>query len=98
MALSMRSYVNGELQQEFPVSDYVFNPWQTVAEIAKTATLHPGDVIACGTTLNAAPIKPGDTVEIRIDGIGSLVNRVVAEQRERARTDDQLRPGLAAAA
>jgi 2-keto-4-pentenoate hydratase/2-oxohepta-3-ene-1,7-dioic acid hydratase in catechol pathway len=85
MTLSMRSYVNGELQQDFAVTDYVFNPWQTVAEIAKTVTLHPGDVIACGTTLNAAPIKPGDSVEIRIDGIGSLVNPVVAEQSLRAR-------------
>jgi 2-keto-4-pentenoate hydratase/2-oxohepta-3-ene-1,7-dioic acid hydratase in catechol pathway len=79
--LSMRSFVNGELQQDFPVTDYVFNPWQTVAEIAKTVTLYPGDVIACGTSLNAAPIKPGDTVEIRIDGIGALTNPVVAEQR-----------------
>jgi 2-keto-4-pentenoate hydratase/2-oxohepta-3-ene-1,7-dioic acid hydratase in catechol pathway len=77
MALTMRSYVNGHLEQEFPVTDYVFNPWQTVAEIAKTATLYAGDVIACGTTLNAAPIKPGDSVEIRIDGIGSLINPVV---------------------
>ena len=81
MTLRMRSYVNGELQQDFPVTDYVFVPYQTVAEIAKSATLYPGDVIACGTTLNAAPIKPGDTVEIRIDGIGSLVNPVIAEQR-----------------
>jgi 2-keto-4-pentenoate hydratase/2-oxohepta-3-ene-1,7-dioic acid hydratase in catechol pathway len=85
MTLSMRSYVNGELQQDFAVTDYVFNPWQTVAEIAKTVTLYPGDVIACGTTLNAAPIKPGDSVKIRIDGIGSLVNPVVAEQSVRAR-------------
>jgi 2-keto-4-pentenoate hydratase/2-oxohepta-3-ene-1,7-dioic acid hydratase in catechol pathway len=85
MTLSMRSYVNGELQQDFPVTDYVFNPWQTVAEIAKTVTLNPGDVIACGTSLNAAPIKPGDSVEIRIDGIGSLVNPVVAERAARAR-------------
>jgi 2-keto-4-pentenoate hydratase/2-oxohepta-3-ene-1,7-dioic acid hydratase in catechol pathway len=84
MTLSMRSYVNGKLHQEFPVTDYVFNPWETVAEIAKTVTLYPGDVIACGTTLNASPIKPGDTVEIRIDGIGSLINSVVAEQRANA--------------
>lgn len=87
MTLTMRSYVNGELHQEFPVTDYVFNPWQTVAEIAKTVTLYPGDVIACGTTLNAAPIVPGDTVEIRIDGIGSLINPVMAEHRlERSNT------------
>ena len=78
MTLSMQSYVNGQLHQDYPVTDLVFNPYQIVAEIAKTATLYPGDVIACGTTLGAAPIKPGDTVEIKIKGIGSLVNPVAA--------------------
>ena len=97
MTLTMRSFVNNELQQEFPVTDYVFNPWQTVAEIAKTVTLYPGDVIACGTTLNAAPIKPGDTVEIRIDGIGSLINPVIAEARALALPESG-RGGLSAAA
>ncbi|MEJ2405439.1 MAG: fumarylacetoacetate hydrolase family protein [Candidatus Thiodiazotropha sp.] len=37
-------------------------------------TLHPGDVIACGTSLGAGPMNPGGTVEVRIDGIGSLIN------------------------
>jgi 2-keto-4-pentenoate hydratase/2-oxohepta-3-ene-1,7-dioic acid hydratase in catechol pathway len=81
MTLVMQSFVNGELKQEFPVTDYVFNPWQIVSEISRTCTLYPGDVICCGTSLNAAPIEPGDTVEIRIDGIGSLVNPVIAERR-----------------
>jgi 2-keto-4-pentenoate hydratase/2-oxohepta-3-ene-1,7-dioic acid hydratase in catechol pathway len=86
MTLRMKSYVNGELKQDFPVTDLVFNPYATVAEITKTMTLYPGDVIACGTTLNAAPITPGDTVEIRIDGIGSLVNPVKAfDRRTRVR-------------
>lgn len=96
MTLTMRSFVNGELQQQFGVTDYVFNPWEIVAEIAKTVTLYPGDVIACGTTLNAAPIKPGDTVEIRIDGIGSLANPVVAEQRMRMSLPNSGRSNLAA--
>jgi len=78
MTLSMQSYVNGQLHQDYPVTDLVFNPYQIVSEIAKTVTLYPGDVIACGTTLGAAPIKPGDTVEIRIKGIGSLINPVAA--------------------
>jgi 2-keto-4-pentenoate hydratase/2-oxohepta-3-ene-1,7-dioic acid hydratase in catechol pathway len=81
MTLVMQSFVNGELKQEFPVTDYVFNPWEIVAEISKSITLCPGDVICCGTSLNAAPIEPGDTVEIRIEGIGSLVNPVIAERR-----------------
>lgn len=98
MTLTMRSYVNGHLEQEFPVTDYVFNPWQTVAEIAKTATLYAGDVIACGTTLNAAPIKPGDSVEIRIDGIGSLINPVVDEQLGTTTASRGRRAALTAAA
>ena len=96
LTLRMRSYVNGELQQDFPVTDYVFDPYHTVAEIAKTVTLNPGDVIACGTTLNAAPIKPGDTVEIRIEGIGSLVNTVIAEQRASLADRSRVRFGAAA--
>ena len=89
MTLRMRSYVNGDLVQDFPVTDYVFNPYETVAEIAKTVTLHPGDVICMGTTLNAAPIVPGDVCEIAIEGIGSLVNAVIAERRTRARAQDE---------
>jgi 2-keto-4-pentenoate hydratase/2-oxohepta-3-ene-1,7-dioic acid hydratase in catechol pathway len=97
MTLRMRAYVNGKLKQNFPVTDYVFNPYETVAEIAKTVTLYPGDVICMGTSLNAAPIVPGDDVEIRIDGIGSLVNPVIAEQRVAPRVDGE-RVNLAAAA
>lgn len=78
LALTIRSFVNGKQCQDFPVTDLVFTPWETVAELARTMTLMPGDVIACGTSLGVEPIKPGDTVEIRIDGIGSLVNPVVA--------------------
>ena len=91
MKLRMRSYVNGDLVQDFPVTDYVFNPYQTVSEIAKTVTLYPGDVICMGTTLNAAPIVAGDVCEIAIEGIGSLVNAVIAERRTRARVQDELK-------
>ena len=42
-------------------------------------TLMPGDVIACGTSVGAMPIKNGQTVEIVIDGIGKLSNGVIAE-------------------
>jgi 2-keto-4-pentenoate hydratase/2-oxohepta-3-ene-1,7-dioic acid hydratase in catechol pathway len=80
MTLRMQSFINGKREQDFPVTDYVFDPYGIVAAIAKTVTLFPGDVIACGTSLNAAPIVPGDTVEIRIEGIGSLVNLVTTEQ------------------
>jgi len=77
LTLTIRSYVNGRQCQEYPVTDLVFPPRAIVAEISRTMTLMPGDVIACGTSLGVESIKPGDTVEIRIDGIGSLVNPVV---------------------
>jgi 2-keto-4-pentenoate hydratase/2-oxohepta-3-ene-1,7-dioic acid hydratase in catechol pathway len=40
-------------------------------------TLLPGDVVLTGTPAGVGQLKPGDTVEVRIEGIGSLVNRVV---------------------
>jgi 2-keto-4-pentenoate hydratase/2-oxohepta-3-ene-1,7-dioic acid hydratase in catechol pathway len=37
-------------------------------------TMYPGDIMACGTSLGAGPLKRGDTVEVVIDGIGTLIN------------------------
>lgn len=79
MTLRMQSFINSNKVQDFPVTDYVFDPYEIVAAISRTVTLFPGDVIACGTSLNAAPIVPGDIVEIRIEGIGSLVNPVTSD-------------------
>lgn len=77
MTLRIESYLNGRQCQNYPVSDLAFSPYQIVAEISRTVTLRPGDVIACGTSLGVEPMQPGDTVEVRIEGIGSLINRVV---------------------
>lgn len=78
MKLRIQSRINGELSQDYPVTDLALDPYHIVASISHTMTLSPGDVIACGTSLGADRIKVGDTVEIRIDGIGTLTNRVVA--------------------
>ena len=74
--LQIESYLNGERCQNYPVADLVFDPFQIVAELSHTMTLHAGDVIACGTSLGVRPISKGDTIEIRIVGIGSLINTV----------------------
>lgn len=78
LVLRIQSAVNGRICQDYPVTDLALDPWGIVASISRTMTLVPGDVIACGTSLGADPIRPGDTVEIRIPGIGALVNQVVA--------------------
>jgi 2-keto-4-pentenoate hydratase/2-oxohepta-3-ene-1,7-dioic acid hydratase in catechol pathway len=52
----------------------IFSPAGQVSRISRDMSLLPGDVIACGTSLGVGSIKDGSTVEITIDGIGSLVN------------------------
>jgi 2-keto-4-pentenoate hydratase/2-oxohepta-3-ene-1,7-dioic acid hydratase in catechol pathway len=66
--------VDGVERQNYPLSDMVFSPAQQVSRISHDMSLMPGDVIACGTSLGVGSIKDGSTVEISIDGIGTLKN------------------------
>ena len=75
MQLSIRTVLNGQERQNYPVSDMVFPPATLVSLISQDMTLDPGDVVACGTSLGVGSMKPGSTVEISIDGIGTLINR-----------------------
>lgn len=79
----MRTHVNGELRQEAPISALIFGVRRLIATLSEVMTLEPGDVIATGTGLGVGigfdpPIylKPGDVVEVSIDGIGTLRNPV----------------------
>jgi len=60
--------------QNFPVSDMILSPAQLVSLISRDMTLEPGDLIACGTSIGVLPMKPGNVVEVSIDGIGTLRN------------------------
>ena len=73
--LSIKTTLNGEERQNYPVSDMIFQPLRLVSLISQDMTLCPGDVIACGTSLGAGRMKPGSTIEVSIDGIGTLSNR-----------------------
>ena len=75
MQLSIRTVLNDQERQNYPVSDMVFPPATLVSLISQDMTLDPGDVIACGTSIGAGSMKPGSTVAVTIDGIGTLVNR-----------------------
>jgi 2-keto-4-pentenoate hydratase/2-oxohepta-3-ene-1,7-dioic acid hydratase in catechol pathway len=72
--LVVRAILNGRERQNYPVGDAIFAPHEVVAHISQDMTLEPGDLIAMGTSLGAAPMKGGATIEIAIDGIGSLIN------------------------
>jgi len=75
MPLAVRTVLNDQERQNYPLSDMVFPPARLVSLISKDMTLDPGDVIACGTSIGVGSMKPGSTVAVAIDGIGTLVNR-----------------------
>lgn len=73
--LRVKARIGGEEKQDYPVADMFFSPHEIVSRLSQDMTLEAGDVIACGTSVGAAAMKDGDTVEISIDGIGTLANR-----------------------
>ncbi|HSQ22643.1 MAG TPA: fumarylacetoacetate hydrolase family protein [Coriobacteriia bacterium] len=75
--LLVESYVNGELRQHARTSDMIFDPFELVSFVSHVMTLLPADVVLTGTPSGIGPLVRGDVVEVRIEGIGSLVNRVV---------------------
>ncbi len=73
--LTIRTVLNGEERQNYPVDDMIHPPARLVSRISHDMTLLPGDVIACGTSLGVGSMKqPSNTVEVTIDGIGTLAN------------------------
>ncbi len=83
-ALGLRTRVNGELLQQGTTANLIFAPAEVVAWLSRTMTLLPGDIIATGTPAGVGVaqgrfLKDGDTVEVEIDGLGTLINPVRSE-------------------
>lgn len=74
--LRVRTLLDGQVRQDYPISDMTFSVAQLVSRISFDMTLDPGDVILCGTSVGVGSMKPGSRVEIEIDGIGRLSNHV----------------------
>jgi 2-keto-4-pentenoate hydratase/2-oxohepta-3-ene-1,7-dioic acid hydratase in catechol pathway len=73
--LTIRTVLNGDERQNYPVGDMIFPPARLVSRISQDLTLEPGDVIACGTSLGVGSMKEAsNTVEVTIEGIGTLSN------------------------
>ena len=73
--LVVRTILNDQERQNYPVADAIFAPAKLVSLISRDLTLEPGDVIACGTSVGVGSMKPGSVISIVIDGIGTLTNR-----------------------
>jgi 2-keto-4-pentenoate hydratase/2-oxohepta-3-ene-1,7-dioic acid hydratase in catechol pathway len=78
--LMVESYLNGIQKQSSSTSNMVFSVGMLVSFFSRIMTLLPGDVIATGTPSGVGPMSPGDVIEVRVEGIGALRNRVVSER------------------
>ncbi|HMO46060.1 MAG TPA: fumarylacetoacetate hydrolase family protein [Rubrivivax sp.] len=79
-ALHVRTRLDGQLRQDYPAADMRFSVPRLVSLISHDMTLEPGDVILCGTSVGVGSMKPGQTVEVEIEGIGLLRNRFETAQ------------------
>ena len=74
--LAITTRVNGKVKQQSNTNNMIFDAYELVSFISRIMTLLPGDVIITGTPPGVGPIEAGDTVEVEIEGIGILKNKV----------------------
>ena len=74
--VEISTYLNGELKQRSNTSHLIFGVPHLVSFVSRVMTLLPGDVISTGTPEGVAPMKKGDKVEVKVEGIGTLTNYV----------------------
>jgi 5-oxopent-3-ene-1,2,5-tricarboxylate decarboxylase/2-hydroxyhepta-2,4-diene-1,7-dioate isomerase len=73
----IRTYVNGEVRQQGNTDEMIWDFSYLVADLARTITLLPGDLILTGTPANSRPVEPGDVVTVEVEGLGALTSTVV---------------------
>ncbi|BAI61623.1 fumarylacetoacetate hydrolase family protein [Methanocella paludicola SANAE] len=78
LSIGIKSRLNGKIMQDSNTGDMIFNVYKLVEFISGVMTLEAGDVIATGTPPGVGPMKPGDVVEVEIESIGTLKNKVVS--------------------
>jgi 5-oxopent-3-ene-1,2,5-tricarboxylate decarboxylase/2-hydroxyhepta-2,4-diene-1,7-dioate isomerase len=74
----LRTLVNGRVVQEANTDEMEWDMHYLVADIARTITLLPGDVLLSGTPANSRTVYPGDVVEVEVEGLGTLTNHIVS--------------------
>ncbi len=73
----IRTLVNGEVRQDGNTDEMQWDMHYLVADIARTITLQPGDVLLSGTPAISRTVYPGDVVEVEVEGLGTLRNHIV---------------------
>ena len=77
----IRTLVNGRVRQSGNTDEMRWDPHYLVADLSRTHTLLPGDLVFTGTPAGSRPVEPGDEVAVEVEGIGRLSNPVVAGER-----------------
>jgi len=77
--LNIRTIVNGKIKQNSNTKNMIFDVFELVSFVSSVMTLLPGDVIITGTPPGVGPLSVGDTVEVEIEGVGTLRNNVIAD-------------------
>jgi 2-keto-4-pentenoate hydratase/2-oxohepta-3-ene-1,7-dioic acid hydratase in catechol pathway len=78
--LAVTTHLNGDVKQDGRTKDMIFDVATLVAHVSAVMTLLPGDVILTGTPDGVGPMQVGDEVEVSVEGIGSLTNKVVSRE------------------
>ena len=73
----IRTIVNGTVKQDSTTAEMEWDMHYLVADLARTITLSPGDMIFSGTPAFSRTVYPGDVVEVEVEGLGTLVNTIV---------------------
>ena len=74
----IQTIVNGEVKQDATTDEMEWDMHYIVADIARTITLVPGDILLSGTPAYSRPVKPGDVVTVEVEGLGALTNTIVS--------------------
>jgi 5-oxopent-3-ene-1,2,5-tricarboxylate decarboxylase/2-hydroxyhepta-2,4-diene-1,7-dioate isomerase len=74
----LRTIVNGEVKQDASTDELEWDMNYLVADIARTITLSPGDLLFSGTPANSRTVYPGDVVQVEVEGLGTLTNTIVS--------------------
>ena len=74
--LLVESRLNGEVRQSQRTKDFIFPVELVVSYVSQFVTLVPGDIIYTGTPGNTKPMAPGDIIEVEVEGVGVLRNRI----------------------
>jgi 2-keto-4-pentenoate hydratase/2-oxohepta-3-ene-1,7-dioic acid hydratase in catechol pathway len=83
--LAVIGRVNGEVRQKSSTAQLIFDVGHLVWAVSRVMTLHPGDIISTGTPSGIGPLRPGDVVEVEVEGVGTLRNPVGTRARAEGR-------------